>query len=415
MSMTLTIPLILLFIFPLMVKNYYPLPKNVIIIFMAQPLLLASMSVVFFVGGLVSVHIAPSPSFSTLPITTMILGVAFNTIPASYFLKKLGRKKGTYLGLTIGLIGSILAMFATHIANFWLFIISTFLIGACVSYVQQLRFAAIESSHHDKDIPGIVSFLMIGGIFSAFIGPETALIAKDWIPSPYGYSGSFLALSLLIISAMVIFIGFENPKIKSVNYSEKPRPIASLMSQKIFIVAVTAGAVGYAVMSFVMTGTPISMHIAHHLSLEDTKLVLQSHIAAMYIPSLFMGFLFNRFGVQKILATGILLYGIMVFIALQGQQVMQYWWAMVFLGAGWNCLFSSGTILLPRSYRPHERFKVQAINDFTIFGCQAIASLSAGWIIFKFSWQTMLYAVIPALLLMGAISIWYSRTPSTTK
>jgi hypothetical protein len=57
----------------------------------------------------------------------------------------------------------------------------------------------------------------------------------------------------------------------------------------VVILAIFAAALGYGVMTFLMTATPISMHKHSGFSLEDTKLVIQSHIVAMYLPSFLAG------------------------------------------------------------------------------------------------------------------------------
>ncbi len=410
MPISLIITFMLLLIVPQIAKKLFPLPKNVMVLFVTMPLAMASTPIIFFVGGFISVDIAPSPSLSTLPVTFLIIGLAISSIPTAMILRKMGRKTGTYIGLTIALAGALLAMFSTLHENFWLFVIASFLLGNSMAFIQQLRFAAMESAKDSEDIPNIISFLMVAGIFSAFIGPEVAFSAKDWIPSPHGYAGSFLALSLLIVIAMVIFSLFENPEIASTEKQHIVRPLTRIIKQPEFIIAALSAAIGYGIMSLVMTATPLSMHEMNGMSLEDTKWVIQSHIAAMYIPSFFVGFLITHLGLKKVMVAGTLIYLLMVIIGLSGQQVMHYWWSMVLLGIGWNFLFTSGTVLLPTTYNPDERFKAQAVNDFFVFAAQATASLSAGWIIFKYGWNAILYAGLPALFIMFIAIFWLYKT-----
>jgi MFS family permease len=151
------------------------------------------------------------------------------------------------------------------------------------------------------------------------------------------------------------------------------------------------------------------MHKLHGHSLNDTKWVIQSHIAAMFIPSLFTALLVKRIGLKNLMLVGTVIYAVVTVIALSGEQVMHYWWALVLLGIGWNFLFLTGTSLLPQSYRDSERHKVQAINDFIIFGFQATASLLAGWILFKAGWHVVVFTSLPFIVILFMVSWFYFK------
>ena len=397
----------LMLLTPFVAKKVINIPRNVMLLFWVQPLVLAPTSVIVLVGGLIGIKIAPDPAYATLPLALMIIGTAVASIPTALLLKTLGRKKGTYLGFVISLVAAIFGIFATLEANFTLFLITAILFGFSVAFVLQLRFAAMESVEDIKDVPNALSFLMIGGVFSAFLGPEIAVVAKDWIESPHGYAGSFLALAMLNIIAMFIFSGYQNSPPEKQQSLQPQRPLKEIISQPVFVVAVISAAIAYGVMSFVMTATPLSMHEANGHSLENTKWVIQSHIAAMYLPSFFVGALINRFGIKTILTIGTLIYAGMVFIAISGQHLMHYWWALVLLGIGWNFLFTGGTVLLNSSYHAGEKHKIQAMNDFIVFGVQAVASLSAGWLLYNYGWDSIAFTTIPAIIVMMLALIWY--------
>jgi MFS family permease len=202
----------------------------------------------------------------------------------------------------------------------------------------------------------------------------------------------------------------DTPQAKNTtNMTITERPLKVIMRSPVFWVAVLAAAIGYAVMSYIMTATPVSMHVMEGHSLGETKWVIQSHIFAMFLPSLFSGRLIDRFGASRLMIAGLFLYGICIVIALSGQQVLHYWGGLVLLGLGWNFLFVSGTVLLPQSYEPEERFKVQGFNDFFVFALQAVASLSSGAIIYKFGWDKLVLLALPFLLLqLLAMYIWHA-------
>ena len=188
--------------------------------------------------------------------------------------------------------------------------------------------------------------------------------------------------------------------------------VSSLLgeSQPVFIVATSSAAVGYVVMSYLMTATPMSMHVIDGFSLEQTKFVIQSHVIAMFLPSLFTPIIVAFFGLRKMMLTGVLFYFICISIALSGHALDNYWIALILLGLGWNFLFIGGTSLLPQSYHESEKFKVQSANDFLIFSLQAIAALSAGWFVFNYGWEVVLLSVIPLLILQLVILLWWLKS-----
>lgn len=402
-----TLALLLLSFYGL--QRWFSLPKNVWLLFLVQPLVMAASPVIVFIGGILATSMGADPALVTLPVTTMILGVASAAIPAALLAKKKGRRFATFTGFSLGFSATMLATLAALISSFELLVLASFLFGISTAFIQQLRFAAIESVNNNDEVPTVLSILMLSGIFSAFLGPEIAVVAKDWLSSPHGYAGSFLLLSGLFIVAMLLMLNFTNPEIKASELQGEIRPLPEIIKQPMFIIAILSAAIGFALMSYLMTATPLSMHHLHGHSLNDTKWVIQSHIAAMFIPSLFTALLVKRIGLKNLMLVGTIIYAVVTVIALSGEQVMHYWWALILLGIGWNFLFLTGTSLLPQSYRASERHKVQAINDFIIFGFQATASLLAGWILFQAGWHVVVLSSLPFILILFVVSWFYYK------
>lgn len=250
---------------------------------------------------------------------------------------------------------------------------------------------------------------MLSGVFAAFLGPEIAVTAKDWIDSPSGYAGSFLFLSGFICLAAIIMVFFKEPEITEVSTTGEARLLSNIVKQPSFIIAIGTATIGFALMSYLMTATPLSMHHMQGHSLNETKWVIQSHIAAMYLPSLLTPWLVKRVDLKGLLFLGTTIYIMVAFIAFSGQEVMHYWWALILLGIGWNFLFLTGTSLLPLSYKPSERHKVQATNDFILFGFQAFASLMAGWVLFNGGWNYVVLTSLPLIAVLIFINVIYFR------
>jgi MFS family permease len=405
------LPLILivaaLIILAVLIKKFARLPNNITVLFLAQPLISASAPIMVFIGGILSTKMASNPQLVTLPLSLMVAGTASATIPAAMLAKKLGRRYASILGFVNALVGSIIAGFAVINHNFLLFSVAAFLIGLSTAFAQQLRFAAIESIDNEKDINKALSVLMFAGIFSALIGPEVAMLSNSLFADTLGFAGAFFGLTIMILLAMLIMLWFKNPIISTEEINIPARPLLTIIKQPIFIIALLAAALSYGLMSFIMTSTPLSMHQLHGHSLADTKWVIQSHIAAMYLPSLFTTWLSNRIGIKYILLIGAIMFALVVAIATMGHSVLHFWWALIVLGIAWNFLFFSGTSLLHLSYHQHEKHKVQAVNDFSIFSFQGASSLLAGWVLFNYGWSGVVYASIPFVIIMFVISIYY--------
>ena len=376
------------------------LPMNVWILTIAQALILSVSSMVVFVGGLVGAKLAPVENLATLPVASVVVGTAVTIPPVTLLMNTIGRRRSFFIIGIYSVLVAFLAGYAILSSNFYLFVFSTFLFGATYSCVMQFRFASMESVSEEL-IPKAASMVLVGGIAAAFLGPEIAVFGKDLLKVEF--AGSFILLAGLFVVAMFFLLGFKNP-ITQEDKSENPqRPLKTILRQRIFWVALLSATIGYAIMSFIMTATPVHMHVMEGHSLEHTKWVIQSHIIAMFLPSLITAWIIKKLGIPKMMITGLIAYLICIVVAFAGHHLVNYWVSLVLLGVGWNFLFIGGTTLLPQAYKPSERFKVQAVNDFVIFGTQAVASLSAGWFIFAVGWKTLLLINLPFMLFLFVV------------
>ncbi len=387
------------------------LPKNVWILTACQSLFMSLSVFMVFIAGIIGSELSPTKSLSTLPVATIVVGTALSVIPVIRLMSIFGRKK-IFLSsciYSIALIG--LCIFSISKEIFFLFSFSCFCLGATVSTMMQFRFAAIESVSSEQR-PSATAVVLLGGLISAFLGTEIATIGKNFFATDF--VGSFLLLAILFIVAFLLMTLFEPAAKFKQQVDKSKRSLSEIIQQGSFVVAVSAATTGYVVMSFIMTATPVSMHVMDGHSLYHTKLVLQSHVIAMFLPSLFTAYIVKYIGLTKMMLLGVLLFFSSVLIAFVSHALINYWWSLVLLGLGWNFLFIGGTNLLPSSYNESEKFKAQSINDFLIFGFQAFAALSAGWFVFNFSWEVVLLSVIPLLLLQLVVLLWWLITKNNS-
>ena len=362
--------------------------------------MMAGTSLMVLLAGIIGVGFAPSVSLATLPVALVVVGLAVSTLPTGKLLAHFGRRPVFVAYGILAVSAALIAMCSLALNSFRGFCVAAFMMGWAGAAGHQYRFAALEAVPPEM-APKATSVLLFGGILAAFIGPEIAVRGRDLLATEY--AGSFLLLTLSYLAGITLISFYRDHANAAAGQGGAGRPMREILHSPTVIVAVCAGAVGYGVMSLLMTATPISMHTHAGHSLEATKLVIQSHIAAMYLPSLLYGALFARLGFRGLLWAGIAVYLLCLAIAAIDSQFLNYWLALVLLGIGWNFLFLSGTNLLPYGYRPEERFRVQSGNDFLVFSVQALASLGSGWLLYRWQWQGIIYACFPAVLLFALL------------
>jgi MFS family permease len=378
-------------------RSPHPL-RNVFMLAGAQMLGSSGLTVTVILGGIVAADIAPRPSLATVPISLAIVATALTTIPASLLMRRIGRRAGFVAGAFVGLIGGLIAAQAVILSDFLLFCGATLLLGSSMAFTQQYRFAAAESAPAEH-LSQAVSYVLVGSLGAAIVNPQLALAARWLIPGTQ-YAGSFVAVSILYAATIAVLSRLSVPA------PSLPRPATASAAPRTplatpqFRMAVFAGACAYAVMSFVMTAAPISMHHIDHHDVEATTWVVQSHVLAMYLPSLFTGHVIARFGERKVMIWGGALLATCAGVSLFGHQLMHYWLGLVTLGLGWNLLFVAGTTLLSRTVDPANRHRAQALNDFTVFGSQACASLLAGLAVQMIGWRALNLVTLPLLAAM---------------
>lgn len=388
--------------------------RNLPLLLTGQFIAVSGSVLIVTIGGLVGSELAPDPALATLPLSVLVLGTAAATVLAAMLMRTLGRRVGFVLGAMTAAAGACIAGYGLVVDGFVWFCAGVALYGANNAFVQQYRFAAAESVVVAA-APRAISLVLLGAIGGAFVGPLLATQSVSYTPDE-PYLAGLLVLGAMQVGAALLLTRLREPVVVTdQTIDDTERPVRAVVLQPRFVVAVLGGVVGYGLMNLVMTATPLSMHVGDGHSLADTAWVIQSHVLAMYVPSLFSGVLIGRFGARPILATGTLVMAGTIVAGLQGHAVMHYWWSLVLLGVGWNFLFVGGTALLVESYRPSERFKAQAVNEFSVFGASAAASLLAGTLIHAYGWDAILEASAPVLVIMLAALAWLRRSESSAR
>ena len=389
-------------------------PNNVWVLLVTQSLMLIVMPALIFAGSFIGLALAPSSSLATLPVAAPLIAVAFFAAPVSRIFKRYGRKS-TIVGLALFACAcSLLAYFAVQAANFWLLIAACSGLGLMIAGAQQMRYAALESVAPEQG-PTALARIMLGGIVVAFLGPEIALQSRDLLSG--NYSAMFLVLAAMQLAAAALLFGmFREPELRAESAATgQARRWTSIIKQPVLLAALLSSISAFGIMSLIMVATPMSMHHMSGHSMESSKIVIQSHLLAMFLPSLISPWLIRKVGIYGLLVGGIAAYALCFAIALAGEAVIHYWLSLVLLGLGWNFLFTGATALLPQSYNNDERHMVQSWNDLSTFSVQALTSIFSAWLLFNFSWQSLMYC--SALLLVVNLLMvvnWRRRARLTT-
>jgi len=367
----------------------------------AYALMMAGTSLMVLIAGIIGTKFAPSPGLATLPVALTVVGLATSTLPTGSLLNRFGRRKVFVSYGFLAVAAAFLALLSLQNQNFGGFCMAAILMGWSGAAGHQYRFAAMESVPAEL-APQATSVLLFGGILAAAVGPEIAVRGQFLLATEF--AGSYLLLAGIYSLGIVLISFYKETPLKSDQQKLKGRPLREIMRSPVVILAVAASAVGYGVMSFVMTAGPVSMHEHAGHDMQATKWVLQSHIAAMYLPSLIYPWLYSKMGYKGMMWAGVAALMMCLLIGLINTEFIHYWLTMVILGIGWNFLFLSGTNLLRFGYRDEERFKVQSFNDFLVFSIQGIASLSSGWFLYQWGWQGVLYASLPLALAFALLA-----------
>ena len=376
---------------------------HLLLLALCQGLFLTNNVTLVAINGLVGLSLAPNAWMATLPVAAYVGGGALAAPLVARHQRAWGRKRTFQLGLVVAMAAAGVCAWAASHHNFWLLTASTLLAGYYSANASLYRFAATELVAPTLKEKAI-SWVLAGGILGGIIGPNLASATRDALPQPF--AGAYLALVgvALLSLAVLSFIPFP-PLNAPGSAPTQGRPLREIARQPKFIVAVAACALGYGVMSLLMSATPIAMAQCSH-PFSAAALVLEWHVLGMYVPSFFTGTLIKRFGTLPVMVVGLLLNIVCVVIALNGVDLMHFLGALITLGVGWNFLFIGGTTLATEAYRPEERTTAQAAVDFSVYATMTLTAFGSGALVTTGGWQAMNWGTLVPLSLLGVALAW---------
>lgn len=367
--------------------------SNIVRLSIAQALAGANATVIMTTGAIVGSIIAPSIAWATVPISTLVIGTAVATLPAGYIARRWGRKTAFMAGTGCGFFTGMLAAFAIVAGSFALFCLATFIGGFYQAVAHSFRFAATDGASPALR-PKAISWVMAGGVFSGVLGPQMVNLTMD-VWQPYLFAASFVTMGLIALVCMAVLAGTTLPKPVQADL-KAGRPLMEIARSRKFIVAALCGMISYSLMNLIMTSAPLAMKLCG-LPGSAVNNGIMWHVIGMFAPSFITGSLIARFGAGRIVATGLALLGLSAVVGLSGITVGHFWIGLTLLGLGWNFGFIGASAMVVEAHRPEERHKVQAFNDFLVFGLMAVTSVSSGLILAFAGWNVVNLVAFPMI------------------
>ena len=376
--------------------------RNAVVLAVAQALAGGNNTVIVSTASIVGVVLAPDKGLATVPITAMVFGIWLGSVPVGILARYFGRRFALQVGSIFGVISGLISYSAVMNGNFWLLLVGTFCGGLYAAAHNSYRFAAADTAS-DSFRPKVVSWVLAGGVLAAVIGPQLVIFTKDLLPA-HLFAAGYLGQSACAVLAAIVLIFIKVPPVQA-KRAVHSRPLTEIARAPRFVVAVACGIASYAMMNMVMTSAPLAMVGCGH-SVTDATLGIQWHVLAMYAPSFITGSLIARFGVERIAGLGLALLALAGAVGIAGLSVAHFWTELVLLGVGWNFAFIGATTMVTQCHRPQERNKVQAFNDFLVFGSMALSSFSSGQLLAHFGWTAINEVIFPTIFIAGAMLLW---------
>jgi len=388
--------------------------RNVAVLVLAQAVLGSQMPMIFVVGGLAGQSLASNICFATLPISLIVLGSMLSATPLSWAMQRWGRRAGFVIGTAGGAIGATIGAYGLYLGSFPVYLLGSLFTGMYMSAQGFYRFAAADTAS-DEFRPRAISYVLAGGLISAVIGPQLVKMTAEAMVIPF--LGTYLAVIGVNLVGAFLFLFLDIPK-PPVPGDDAPRGRSrmELLTTPRIAVAVICATVSYALMNLVMTSTPLAV-VGCGFETSNAADVVTGHVLAMFAPSFFTGHLIARFGAERIMGLGLLILAGAGAVALQGVALENFFVALILLGLGWNFGFIGATTMLAASHEPHERGRMQGLNDLIVFGGVTLASLSSGGLMNcsggtpEAGWASVNLAMIPCLTLAGGALIWLMLRP----
>ena len=383
-----------------------PMARNLLLLACCQAVGQAGNTMMFAATALAVSGILKIQDLATLPVTMQHLGVMLSVFPAAMLMQRKGRGFGFRVGSVFGMAGASLCGLGLWAGSFLVMCAGGLVLGYAVASLQMYRFAAVELVDPSLRAKAI-SWVTAGGVMAGVLGPSIARWTYDkWEPM---YTATYAAMIgvHVVVFTLMLFIRFPPPTPKVEQAAGPQRSLWEIASQPDYAVAVIAAMIAFGTMSFLMSASPLAI-VGCGLPQTAAHWVIFMHVMGMFVPSFYTGNLIQRIGVLNVMLLGAVMFIAGVAAGVNGLDEWNFRIALTFNGIGWNFMFVGATTLVTTAYRPAERGKAQALNDFLVFGTTATCSLLAGLLQSRVGWFPLNWMSL-ALVLIAVTAIGWLK------
>lgn len=368
--------------------------RNTLFLALSQALIGAGMQVPYTLGPLIAVALTGSAGLSGLAISVLGLSRFLVAYPLGRIADTYGRKPGLQLGLTLGLVGTILVGLSILWGSFPAFLGALLLFSMGLSAIHQLRVAAADMYPPARRGQAL-GWVLTGTVVGIFVTPILVAagqavaatsgldpLALPWLFTPVVILPGMLCVALVRpdprdIAARLeaYYPGYQPPPGRAAGGGSKVS-IAAFVQDYPMLVAIVSNFCAYGNMSVVMVIS--SLVLAHHgHDLTAISLALALHSAGMFACSLPLGWLTDRFGRRAIMLPGGIIAALGALLVVFSTAYWSITLGTFLVGLGWSAVNVAATVLITDRTRPFERGSAIGLND----SLGAIASLSVPLIV----------------------------------
>jgi MFS family permease len=361
---------------------------------LAQGLGITSAVISVNVSGLAGAQLCAIPHLATLPYGLQFAATIAAAMPIARLTERFGRRPVFIAGGGCGVLGGLAGFVAIEQASFFILCAAHVLMGAQLATVNLYRFAAADVAREGQQ-SSAMSLVLLGGVFAALAGPWIARNAWLYLPSNI-FGAAYLAVAAVAVFGAVLIACVAIPKAAAPTLNEAKERFSG---NRGFWLALAAGATVYGFMNMLMIAASLEM-TARDYDFNLVSYLIQAHVLAMFLPALITGKLIARFGVTSILIAGC---GLMIASGLAGLFPVPsgFALALLFLGLGWNALYTAGSVLVTSSLDARALYRGQGINETGVAIMATIGALGSAGLLAVLGWERLnliMMAVMLALL-----------------
>ena len=223
-------------------------------------------------------------------------------LPAGYFMKKFGYKKGIILGLSLFAIGALLIAGTTSFESFWVFLICLFVMGCGLATLETAANPYTTKLGPKETAERRINFSQSFNGLAWVIGPLIGLYIYKGQSVAEGEKLSSMILPYVIIASVVIAVAVlviktplpEIPEEENENEVRTDGPINSeivskpLISQRHFVLGVIAQ------FSYVAAQTGVFSYLINFVTDENQKIHFDKEYGPLFLALGFALFMIGR-------------------------------------------------------------------------------------------------------------------------